>query len=325
MDNTLAAIRDLVATHDRFAVFSHARPDGDAYGTSLAFGYMLRAMGKQATVYNQDGLLKSYQHLPGAEDIVATPVLWPADSGVVIAVDTSTYERLGEGLVRAKVIPELNLDHHASNTLYGKINHVVGDSPASAQVLFEVAQALGWPLPAAAANCLYVGLMTDTGSFRYRGTTARTLAIASALVSAGADPSALADQCFRRNSLGRFFLMREVLNQTRFYAENRIAVYHVTPAMFASSGAAPEEGENFLDLLQTINTVEVAFMVQALDTGGTRVSLRSRARVDVSAIAAKFGGGGHKLAAGIRSSLAVEQLEAELLSEIETALSAGNV
>lgn len=304
-----------------FAILSHVRPDGDAYGTSLALALALQGLGKKVAVYNQDGLLKTYQYLPGAPLIQPTPAAGIAPEVKVLAVDTSTYERLGEGLTKSQRVVDLNLDHHASNTLYGRINHVVGDSPASAQVLYELLEELRWPVTADIASNLYVGLMTDTGSFRYRGTTARTFEMAGKLVAAGADPSALADSCYRTSSLGQFLLMREVLQATCFHAGHRVACYRLTPEMFARTGAVTDEVENYLDMLQTIDTVEVAFMLQEIESGATRVSLRSRARIDVGAIAAAFGGGGHKLAAGIRSMLPAAELENNLLAAIEQALS----
>ena len=320
MEQTLKKLEELLANHPRFGVISHVRPDGDAYGTSLALAWMLKAIGKEVWVFNQDGLNASYQYLPGSEWVQATPNSGIPEDLTLVAVDTSTYERLGENLSRTRRIPELNLDHHGSNTLYGHLNWVKGDSPASAQVLFEVMEALKLPLSRESATNLYVGLMTDTGSFRYRGTTARTLQIAARLVEAGADPAYLADQSYRRCSLARFFLMKEVLASTQFRAGHRVAYYRLTPEMFARTGATADEVENFLDILQTIDTVEVAFMLQEIEPGVTRVSLRSRAAVDVSRLASKFGGGGHKLAAGIRSTLPTDELEATLLREIETNL-----
>jgi phosphoesterase RecJ-like protein len=320
MQETLIQIRELLMNHQRFAVIAHVRPDGDAYGTALALAWTLQAMGKEASVYNQDGLLSTYTFLPGADRLQVTPVGGTDEEVKWVAVDTSTYERLGENLTRTKRVPDLNLDHHGSNTRYGVINWVVGESPASAQVLFELMEALALPLTPEAATNLYVGLMTDTGSFRYRGTTERTLTVAAKLVAAGADPASLADLCYRRISLARFLLMREVLNFTEFRAGNRVAFYRLTQEMFVRTGAQADEVENFLDILQTIDTVEVSFMVQEIEAGFTRVSLRSRARVDVSQLAAKFGGGGHKLAAGIRSALPMGELEAAIIREIVAVL-----
>jgi len=320
MKDALSQIKDLIHAHRSFVVLSHIRPDGDAYGTSLAFALVLRALGKQAVVYSQDGLSRNYLFLPGKELVERTPSFAPPAETAILTVDTSTKERLGESFLAWNRVPDLNLDHHASNPGYGKINIIDGESPASAQVLYELLEALDYPCPPEAAVNLYVGLMTDTGSFRFRQTTARTFEVAADLVTLGADPALASQHCYQSSSVERFNLQREVLGASRFTCGNRVAYYHLTQDLYAKTGAHSDEVENFLEQLQTVATVEVAFMLEDLDKGVTRASLRSRGKIDVNAIAAKFGGGGHRLAAGIRSSLPAAELERKLLAEIEAAL-----
>ena len=320
MKDALSQIKDLIHAHRSFVILSHIRPDGDAYGTSLAFALVLQAMGKSVKVYSQEGLSRNYLFLPGKELIERTPSFAPPDDTAIIAVDTSTKERLGDSFAAWNRVPDLNLDHHASNPAYGKINVIDSESPASSQVLYELIEALDYPCPPEAAVNLYVGLMTDTGSFRFRQTTARTFEVAADLVTLGADPASAAQHCFQSSSVERFNLQREVLGVSRFALGNRIAYYHLTRELYAKTGAQSDEVENFLELLQTVTTVEVAFMLEDIDAGVTRVSLRSRGKVDVNAIAGKFGGGGHRLAAGIRSKIPAPELEQKLLAEIEAAL-----
>ncbi len=325
---TLKQIESLLKGSASFRVLSHIRPDGDAYGTALALAHIVRAMGKEARVHTQDGLIRSYAFLPGSDLVSVTPAEAPPADTAVLAVDTSTQERLGENFVLWQRQPDLNLDHHESNPCYGKVNLVDGESPASAQVLYDVVEALGLPCPAEAAQCLYVGLMTDTGSFRFRQTTARTFEVAAKLIRLGTDPAWAAQNCYQASSIGRFELQREVLQATKFTFGHKVAHYRLTPDLYARTGAQADEVENFLDLLQTVSTVEVAFMLeQTREEEGkpspkVRVSLRSRGAIDVNAIAGKFGGGGHRLAAGIRSALPVDELEQSLLREIDAALRA---
>ena len=320
MNSSLQQIHELFQSRRQFAVISHINPDGDAYGTSLGLAWTLKAMGKEVRVLNQDGMLPNFRYLPGADWVEPTPEGPLREDWPLLAVDTSTYDRLGAKLVRTGRRPDLNLDHHATNEAYGQHNWIIRDSPASAQVLAELIHELGLPLTREAAINLYVGLMTDTGSFRYRGTSPATFTVAARLVGAGADPSYLADQSYRRAPLGEFKLMREVLNVTEFYADYRIATYTLTSEMFERTGTNPDQVEGFLDMLQTVETVEVAFMLQALPDGVTRVSLRSRARIDVSELAAQIGGGGHKLAAGARSTLPLAEVKARLLQSITESL-----
>jgi len=320
MKNQLGQIKEWIDGHQAFAVLSHIRPDGDAYGTSIALALVLRALGKEVVVYNQDGLTRNYLFLPGKELVQKTPATPPPESTGLIAVDTSTLERLGATFTAWGRPPGLNIDHHPGNPGYGTINLIDGDSPASSQVVYELIEALGLPCPPEAAFNLYIGLMTDTGSFRFRQTTARTFEVASALVTRGADPAAAAQSCFQSSSAQRFQLQSEVLASSQFVLGNRVAYYRLTSEMYQRTGAQADEVENFLELLQAVSTIEVAFMLEEIAGGGTRVSLRSRGRVDVNAIAAKFGGGGHRLAAGIRSTFPIDRLEADLLREIEAAL-----
>ncbi len=328
MKDILRQIESLFGSHRAFRILSHIRPDGDAYGTSLALAHILRAMGKEVRVHSQDGLIRSYAFLPGSELITVTPAEPPPAGTAVLAVDTSTLERLGENFVAWKRQPDLNLDHHLSNPGYGRVNLVDGESPASAQVLFDVVEALGLPCPPEAAQCLYVGLMTDTGSFRFRQTTAHTFEVAARLIRLGTDPAWAAQNCYLASSIGRFELQREVLQATRFAFDHEVAHYRLTPDLYARTGAQADEVENFLDLLQTVSTVEVAFMLEQTREEAdkaqpkVRVSLRSRGAIDVNAIAGKFGGGGHRLAAGVRSILPIDDLERALLGEIDQAIRA---
>lgn len=325
---TLKQIDSLLRDSSSFRILSHIRPDGDAYGTALALAHVLRAMGKQVEVHTQDGLIRSYSFLPGSDLVTVTPSEGAPAETIVIAVDTSTLERLGENYVAWKRQPDLNLDHHESNPCYGRVNLVDGESPASAQVLYDVIEALKLPCPAEAAQCLYVGLMTDTGSFRFRQTTAHTFEVAAKLIHLGTDPAWAAQNCYQASSIGRFELQREVLQRTKFAFGHKVAHYRLTPDLYARTGAQADEVENFLDLLQTVSTVEVAFMLEQTREEAdkaqpkVRVSLRSRGAIDVNAIAGKFGGGGHRLAAGVRSILPIDDLERALLGEIDQAVRA---
>ncbi|MDE1170545.1 MAG: bifunctional oligoribonuclease/PAP phosphatase NrnA [Verrucomicrobium sp.] len=321
MDPTLLREIDaFLQAHESFCVLSHIRPDADACGTALAFALSLEAKGKRVRVFNQDSLPETLRFLPGSERVEKTPAEPVGPETGVICVDTSTLERTGETFLSWNRKPDLNLDHHASNPGYARINLVDDTSPAASQTLFEVIEKLGLPCPPEAAANLYAGIMTDTGSFRYRQTTVRTFEVAAQLVRRGADPSLAAQQCFQTVSPAAFRLLREAMNGTRFAFGDRVAYYHLTPDLYARTGAKPEEVENFLDPLRSVRTVEVAFMLEQVEGGKIRASLRSRARVDVNAIAAQFGGGGHRLAAGFRSSKPLAELEAALLQAIGNAL-----
>ncbi|HEY8965406.1 MAG TPA: bifunctional oligoribonuclease/PAP phosphatase NrnA [Candidatus Methylacidiphilales bacterium] len=322
MQPNLDQFRALLAERSRFVVLSHIRPDGDAYGSSLGLALSLKAYGKEVAVYNEDGLLRNYLFLPGKELVSKTPAAAPSADTAIIAVDTSTHERLGETFVAWGRQPDVNIDHHQSNPGFGTINLIDPESPACAQILYDLIEAAGLPCPPEAATNLYAGLMTDTGSFQFRHTTAHTFEVAAGLVTRGADPTAIAQRFYQSTSVESFRLKRDVLAVTKFTHGNRVAYYRLTRDMYASTGARTDEVENFLEQLQVVGSVEVAFMLEEMEGGKTRVSLRSRGRVDVNEIAASLGGGGHRLAAGIRSSLPPDELEAVLLQRIGAALAA---
>lgn len=315
-------LQQLVQANERFLIISHVRPDGDAYGSTLGLALALRALGKDVVAVNSDGLSSSFQFLPGSGTLSATPEKAPEADRVIIAVDCADRKRLGPVFDTWNRTPDVNIDHHVSNPGYAALNLIDPVSPATAQVLFEIIDALGWPLTADIASNLYVGLMTDTGSFRYRQTTARTFAVATRLVEAGADPTALAEGTYQSFRPERMLLLREVLNALHFTDEGRIAWFHLTPEMYARSGATSDETEGLIENLQTVRTVEVAFVLETMEGGLTRASLRSRGSVDVQSICAEFGGGGHRLAAGLRTKLDIPTLEKRLIELIEKQLKA---
>jgi len=260
-------------------------------------------------VVNADGLSPLFEFLPGSKDLTATPPGAPEPDRLLIAVDCADAKRLGAVFDQWQRAPDVNIDHHLSNPGYAKLNLVDPDSPATAQVLYEIISALKWPLtPEVAAN-LYVGIMTDTGNFRYRQTTAHTFEVA-------------AEACYQSFRAERLLLIGEVFKAIHFTDRNRVAWFCLTQEMYALSGAIPDETEGLIEYLQAVKTVEVAFVLEALPDGLTRASMRSRGKVDVQRICREFGGGGHRLAAGLRTKLDPIALEKKLLDLIAKQLPA---
>ena len=310
-----ASLQKLCHQHQRFLVISHVRPDGDAYGSTLGLALSLRAMGKDVQVANADGLSPLFEFLPGSDGLKSKPTA-PEPDRLIIAVDCADQKRLGAFFEQWQRTPDVNIDHHISNPGYAKLNLVDSDSPATAQVLYEIISALKWPFTSEVAANLYVGLMTDTGNFRYRQTTAHTFEVAARLVAAGADPTDLATACYQSFRAERLLLTSEVFKAIHFGNRNRVAWFGLTPEMYALSGAIPDETEGLIEYLQSVKTVEVAFLLETMPDGLTRASMRSRGKVDVQKICQEFGGGGHRLAAGMRSKLAPAELEKKLLDLI---------
>ncbi len=314
--DSIASLQKLCSQHERFLIISHVRPDGDAYGSTLALALSLQAMGKDVQVVNADGLMPSFEFLPGSKSLTATSPEAPEPDRLIISVDCADQKRHGAAFDQWKRLPDVSIDHHVSNPGYAALNLIDADSPATAQVLFDIITTLKWPLTAEVAANLYVGLMTDTGNFRYRQTTARTFEVAARLVEAGADPTNLAQSCYSSFRAERLLLMKEVFNSIHFADHNRVAWFYLTPETYAKSGAIPDETEGLIEYLQMVRTVEVAFVLESLPDGLTRGSMRSRGNVDVQKICQEFGGGGHRLAAGLRTKLSPTELEKKLLESI---------
>jgi phosphoesterase RecJ-like protein len=320
--DSLASFQKICAQHDRFLIISHVRPDGDAYGSTLGLGLSLKAAGKDVQVVNADGLSPLFEFLPGSKELTSPSATAPQPDRLIIAVDCADQKRLGSAFDQWQRTPDVNIDHHISNPGYAKVNLIDAESPATAQVLYEAITALKWPLTAGVAANLYVGIMTDTGNFRYRQTTAQTFEVAARLVEAGADPTDLAEACYQSFRAERLLLMREVFSAIHFANKARVAWFCLSPEMYARSGAIPDETEGLIEYLQSVRSVEVAFLLETLPDGLTRASMRSRGTVDVQQICKEFGGGGHKLAAGLRSKLDSATLEKKLLDLIAKQLPA---
>ena len=197
MDKALAQkVIDRLASAKSPALFTHLRPDGDAFGSLLGLAHALRDRGQAPSLHVEGGMIPMYRFLPGSELVQDIPDHFSDKSGAFVVLDTSTRERVGKKTAGWKNPVDVVIDHHISNPGYGTLNLIVPEIPATAGVLFRLFEMAGWKISPATATCLYTGLSTDTGSFRYRGTDAQTLRIAASLVEFVADPYEIAKQCY---------------------------------------------------------------------------------------------------------------------------------
>jgi len=315
--STFAKIGGILREHHRFAILSHVRPDGDALGSQLALALSLQLLGKDVTVWNEDGLLAKYDFLPGGARLTQPPPE-PRDFDVAIALDTATQNRLGtagESVRHAKTW--INIDHHPSNPGYGDLVYIDPTSPATGQILFELIQDQQLPMNPDIAENLFVAISTDTGSFQYQNTTARTFEIGAELVRGGVDVGRVSQLLYENYPRRRTELLRELLGTMRFEANGQIASFSLSLKVAAKLGVRPEDNEGLIDHLRAIHGVLVAVFFEELAEGKVRVSLRSKNKeVDVSAICQKFGGGGHTLAAGARVRGTPVEVEQQILEAI---------
>lgn len=303
--------------HQRFAILSHVRPDGDALGSELALGLSLKKIGKDVRIWNEEGMLEKYSFLPRAE-LLTKPPAEPQDVDVVVALDTAIQNRLGTTLasIRSSKLC-INIDHHPSNPEYGDIFYIDPKSPATGQILFELIKSQQLPMDSEIATNLYVAISTDTGSFQYPNTTARTFEIAAELVREGVDVGRVSQATYENYPRRRIELLRDLLGTMRFHADYRVATFGLSLATAKRLGVLPEDNEGLIDHLRAIRGVIVAIFFEELADGKVRVSMRSKTeKVNVCAICEKFGGGGHVLAAGARVKGALAEVERKILEEV---------
>jgi phosphoesterase RecJ-like protein len=318
-DPALQRIVDEIRQRQRFVVTSHARPDGDAIGSSMAMAYALRHLGKDVRVVSRDPSPPQFETCPGVDGLIVTDrVDDPGDA--VLFMECGDITRPGiSGLDRGFVI---NIDHHTGNTMFGAVNWFDPSAAACGEMVFDLVRALGVPLTLEIATHVYVAVLTDTGGFHYSNITARTFEVCRACTEAGVNPSAIARAVYDSNRIGRLKLFRAVLNGMQFDATERIATLSVTRQMAADAGATYEDTEGLVNFpLSAKEVVAVAFFKEN-GTDDWRVSLRSKGTIDVNAVAREFGGGGHKNASGCSVRGTVKQWKPVFEEKIAAAIDA---
>ena len=261
-----------------------------------------------------------YRFLPGSDLVQDIPDQFPSNGDTFAVLDTSTRERVGKKTAAWDRPVDIVIDHHISNPGFGTLSLIVPEIPATAGVLFRLFEMAGWKISPATATCLYAGLSTDTGSFRYRGTDAQTLRIAASLVELGADPSEIAKHCYLSISPERYQLKKLVVETLSLKDNRKSGFLVILPDFYSKSGAKSEDTEGIIEEVTSIQGLEVASLFEFNTDGGLRVSLRSKGKVDVNAIASSFGGGGHRAAAGIRFPKDAEKNRDLVLSAISQAI-----
>jgi len=314
----LAEIAGVLKARQRFVVMSHARPDGDALGCTLAMALCLRQLGKDVTAWNEDGVPAKFGYLPGAE-MVAPPPAEPQRFEVAVVLDNAVKNRAGkaiEAVAHADVL--INIDHHITNDGYGDLNFIDATAPATGQILFELFRGHSLPLTYAMADNLFVAISTDTGSFQYSNTTARTYEIAAELIRSGVNVGELSQKMYESYPRRRLALLRALLNVLRFSSEDRVASFALSAETVKALGTLPEDTEGLIDTIRAIEGVTAAAFFEELGDGRVRTSLRSKSpKIDVSKVCGLFGGGGHRLAAGARIRGSLAEVQEQVLQAID--------
>lgn len=292
--DAMAAILDVLRQGEKFLVCSHSRPDGDAVGSMLAMGMLLEQMGKRADLVTADRIPNIYRELPGADSIQCTTrVHGLYDAAILLECDGLERSRL-RGLEAYFLI---NIDHHATGQAFAHLNWIDRDAASVGELVYRLVKAAGARVTPEMATCLYTTVLTDTGGFCYGATRAATFALAEELTNAGANPIRIAQDVYFSTATSKLLLLGAAL--TNLKREGRLAWLWVTHEDMVRTCAAEEDCEGIVNYAVSIAGVEAAVFLRELPEGRIRASLRSKGRVDVAAIAAGLGGGGHENAAGV--------------------------
>jgi len=296
----IGRILEAVESSQSICVIGHVRPDGDCIGSQLGLTLALQTAGKDVACWNEDRVPQKYAFLD-RHHLLEKPTAG-REFDLVIATDCASFERLGaSGPASEKRKCLVNIDHHLSNTRYGDVNWISAHEASTGELIFQLLQAAKWPITPEIANCLYTAVSTDTGSFQYATAKPVTYQIAGELVKLGADVDTISREVYQSFSLSRVRLLRHLYCNFKLTHDDQIAYLWLKKKDFARTGADRCDTEGLIDHLRAIEPVIVACIFEEVEPELTRVSLRSKSpKVDVNAIAGKFGGGGHIAAAGAR-------------------------
>ena len=307
----LSEVLKQIEQRDRFVLTSHARPDGDAVGSALACGQILRSLGKRAEVVLRDGVPRIYQPLPFADTVVqAERVNGEYEAAIILECDSVQRTRL-EGLEDHFLI---SIDHHLTGRPFAHVNWIDPQAVATAELVYRLAREAGAKISPEVATCLYTAVLADTGSFMFEGTNEHTFELARELVMAGADPARCARSIYFGHSTAKMRLLGAALSN--LHRDGTLAWISVTQEQMERSRAKEEDCEGLVNYALSIHDVQVAAFFRELPDGRYRVSLRSKGDINVATVAESFGGGGHKSASGCSLpgplSSAVEQVISRL-------------
>lgn len=325
--NQLSQLAPLLQSHRRFVLLSHARPDGDAIGSELALKAVLEEMGKEVTALNEDGVPDNLKFLDGWEG-VEKPGSESVEAEVVIALDTANRERLGAGCLRVtKDVPVwVNIDHHISNEKYGDHIYIDDQAAATGEILFQLIKELDLPLPDRARDALYVAVSTDTGSFQYSNTTARTYEMAADLVRRGVPVGPLNSAVYHDFPFRRVELLQALLQTLGRSEDGRISWWALTVETKKKLGIRPGDSEGLIDILRAVQGVVVCIFFEEIPDGTIRVSTRSKdERVNVCEICAEFGGGGHRMASGARMEGPLEDAQRQVIEVAQAVINEAGI
>jgi len=291
-----------IKKYNNFLIAAHTSPEGDALGAQLGFYRLIKKLGKQATIVSDDPLPYGYDFLPGVQHIRRLSKEFKyIKFDCLVVLDCADLKRTGRvyKLCRDNK-PVLNIDHHISNQIFGDVNWVDAQASSCSEMIYKLYKRLHLAMDKDTALVLYTGIMTDTGSFRYANTSGFTFKVAAELLKFGVNVAQVYRYTYENIPAQEVKLLLEILSKIKFFGQGRIAAFQIDSGLYSGKKSAMDLADQCLTFGRAIRGVEVVVLFKdSLSLKSqVRVNLRSQGRVDVNKIAAFFGGGGHKTAAG---------------------------
>jgi phosphoesterase RecJ-like protein len=314
-------ILEVLKKYETFLILSHVNPDGDALGSQLALYSLLSDLGKKALVVNSDPVPLAYRFLPNA-GFFTQDIEHNTQFDVVLVLDCGNPDRTGAELA-AKIHPKhalINIDHHRGNKRFGTLNLVDTRACATAELIFNIIESGNMEIGMDRAVCLYTGILTDTGSFKFSNTTAEAHRITARLIDEGVRPEQISESVYEVIPYQRAKLLGVALERLQLSEDGKIAWTSVTNAIYEQTGALSEDTEGIIDYIRSLRGVEVAVFLRELENGDFKVSLRSKGDLAVNVIASAFGGGGHRAAAGCTLSGSLEEVADKVFEALGSAM-----
>ncbi len=292
-------------------------PEGDAISSSLAMAYFLKKLKKRVWIYNKDKFPEQFSFLPHFKEV--KDYLPDEKFDVAIIVDTARLDLLGaefQHFLKDNVGITIKIDHHTTKEKFADIEIVVPDACSTGEIIYNILRRMKYKINSDIANCIYTSIFTDTGGFHFPNSGVNAFTIASKMVQLGVKPWKIYDYLYDHQPVNTIKLLAAVLNTLEVRAGGSIASIHVTRRMLNSTGTTKKDTEGLINYPRSIDGVKIAVMFRE-DDGGIKVSLRSRGDIDVSKIAEKYGGGGHKGAAAFIYGKSMEETKEKILKDLE--------
>ena len=309
----LSQVVELIENKGNFGITTHIKPDGDGVGSSLGLYWLLRSLGKNAEVIVHGDVPPAYRDLPGAEFIKDVRSV-NGQYDAIFVIECSDVSRPGiKGLDKVFTV---NIDHHSTSEHFGTINWIDSTASAVGEMIYNLCKAIGGRITKEIAECVYLALVTDTGSFHFPNTSDRTLKVASELIKAGAEPTKIGNSVYYNYPWSRIELMRQVLATIKRDESGRVAAMRQTMEMERQAGTVDGDNSGFVNIPLAARDVLAAVYMREVGPNTYRASLRSKGNINVAKVAEKFGGGGHKNAAGLGVEGDWDEKEAEIIAAL---------